>query len=64
MIHSYWETRSGCATWITYAAASHVFGIDGVDDQLIGKYMMSMPGGVVYFGALAVILRKRFGRSH
>lgn len=34
-----------------YAAAPRVFGLYGVDDQLVGGYMMAMPGGLVYLGA-------------
>jgi cytochrome c oxidase assembly factor CtaG len=46
----------------TYAAAPHVFGLYGVDDQLIGGYMMAMPGGAVYLGAILCILDKRVHR--
>jgi cytochrome c oxidase assembly factor CtaG len=46
----------------TYAAAPHVFGLYGVDDQLIGGLMMAMPGGAVYLGAMLFILDKRVRR--
>jgi putative membrane protein len=46
----------------TYAAAPHVFRLFGMDDQLIGGYMMAMPGAVVYLGAALVILDKRVRR--
>jgi putative membrane protein len=40
----------------TYATAPHVFGIYGLDDQLIGGYMMSMPSAAIYLGAVWLIL--------
>jgi putative membrane protein len=46
----------------TYAAAPLVFGLYGLDDQLIGGYMMAMPGAAVYLGAALVILEKRAHR--
>ena len=47
----------------TYAVAPRIFGIHGVDDQLIGGYMMAMPASAVYLGAAALILRQRYDRS-
>ncbi len=43
----------------TYATAPHVFGVYGLDDQLIGGYMMSMPSAALYLGAAWLVLDRR-----
>jgi putative membrane protein len=42
----------------TYAAAPYIFAIHGLDDQLLGGYMMAMPEGTTYLAAIAIILRQ------
>jgi putative membrane protein len=47
----------------TYVAAPRVFGINGIDDQFIGGYMMAMPAAMMYLGAAVFRLRQRVYRA-
>lgn len=41
-----------------YAQAPQIFAVSARDDQLLGGYMMAMPGGLIYLGTVLLILNK------
>ncbi len=47
----------------TYAAAPHVFAIYGIDDQVVGGYMMAMPSGAIYLGLLLHVFSQWSGQG-